>query len=98
MKREFLQNIKIGDQALPKEIIDSIMEEHGRGIEAAKKTAVEPFADYESIKEQLQATKGCFSCSSVMRAASFQLRRRMGWGFYWQVRRKKPAGFPAGFG
>ena len=27
MKREFLQNFKIGDQALPKEIIDSILDE-----------------------------------------------------------------------
>ena len=50
MKREFLQNFKVGDQPLPKEIIDSIMEEHGRGIEAAKK----PFADYDTIKNQLE--------------------------------------------
>ena len=53
MKREFLQNFKIGDQALPKEIIDSILDENGRDIEAAKK----PFADYESLKEQLNAAK-----------------------------------------
>lgn len=53
MKREFLQNFKIGDQPLTKEIIDAIMEENGRDIEAAKK----PFADYESIKEQLQTAK-----------------------------------------
>lgn len=49
MKREFLQNIKIGDQALTKEIIDAIMAENGNDIEAAKK----PFADYETIKTQL---------------------------------------------
>ena len=49
MKREFLQNFKIGDQVLTKEIIDAIMEENGRDIEAAKK----PFADYDTIKEQL---------------------------------------------
>lgn len=49
MKREFLQNIKIGDQALTKEIIDAIMDENGKDIEAAKK----PFADYEDIKTQL---------------------------------------------
>lgn len=53
MKREFLQNFKVNDQPLPKEIIDSIMAENGRDIEAAKK----PFADYESIKEQLQTAK-----------------------------------------
>lgn len=53
MKREFLQNFKVNDQELPKEIIDAIMDENGRDIEAAKK----PFADYESIKEQLQTAK-----------------------------------------
>lgn len=30
MKREFLQNFKVGEQALPKEIIDAIMEENGQ--------------------------------------------------------------------
>lgn len=53
MKREFLQNFKIGDQPLTKEIIDAIMEENGRDIEAAKA----PFADYQSIKDQLQTAK-----------------------------------------
>ena len=49
MKREFLQNFKVGDQPLTKEIIDAIMAENGRDIEAAKK----PFADYDTIKQQL---------------------------------------------
>lgn len=49
MKREFLQNFKVGDQSLPKEVIDAIMEENGRDIENAKK----PFSDYETIKGQL---------------------------------------------
>jgi len=53
MKREFLQNFKANGQELPKEIIDAIMAENGRDIEAAKK----PFADYDSIKEQLQTAK-----------------------------------------
>ena len=53
MKREFLQNFKVGDQPLSKEIIDTIMAENGRDIEAAKA----PFADYESIKDQLQTAK-----------------------------------------
>lgn len=53
MKREFLQNFKIGDQPLTKEIIDAIMEENGRDIEAAKK----PFADYDHIKEQLKTAQ-----------------------------------------
>ncbi len=49
MKREFLQNFKVGDQVLPKEIIDAIMAENGRDIEDAKK----PFADHETLKTQL---------------------------------------------
>lgn len=53
MKTEFLQNLKVGDQALPKEIIDAILAENGRDIENAKK----PFSDYEAIKDQLKAAK-----------------------------------------
>lgn len=53
MKREFLQNLKIGDQPLPKEIIDVIMEENGRDVENAKK----PFADYEALKDQLKTAR-----------------------------------------
>ena len=47
MKTEFLQNFKVNDQPLSKEIIDAIMEENGRDIEEAKK----PFADYDAIKD-----------------------------------------------
>lgn len=53
MKREFLQNFKVGELPLTDEIINAIMAENGRDIEAAKK----PFADYESIKDQLQTAK-----------------------------------------
>lgn len=53
MQREFLQNLKVGDTPLPKEVIDAIMAENGRDIEAAKK----PFEDYESIKDQLKTAK-----------------------------------------
>ena len=53
MKTEFLQNFKVGDQTLRKEIIDAILAENGRDIEAAKK----PFADYDHIKEQLKTAQ-----------------------------------------
>ena len=53
MKREFLENLKIGDQALGKELIAAIMAENGRDIESAKK----PFADYKAIKEQLKTAQ-----------------------------------------
>ena len=36
MKREFLQSIKIGEESLPKDIIDAIMEKNGQDIQAAK--------------------------------------------------------------
>lgn len=50
MKREFLQNIKVGDQPLPKEIIDAILDEHSRSIGAIK-------AEKESLATQLQTAK-----------------------------------------
>lgn len=49
MKREFLQKLKVGDQPLPKEVIDAILDENSRDIGEAKKS----FADYDAIKEQL---------------------------------------------
>lgn len=53
MKAEFLQNFKVGDTPLPKEAIDAILAENDRDVTEA----VKPFADYESIKGQLQAAK-----------------------------------------
>lgn len=49
MKEEFLKNLKAGDKPLTKEIIDAIMAENGRDVEAARA----PFADYDTIKNQL---------------------------------------------
>jgi hypothetical protein len=57
MKREFLQNLKVGEEALPKEIIDAIMQENGRDITAAKEAAVKPYADYQAIKDENQRLK-----------------------------------------
>ena len=47
MKREFLQGLKVGENSLPKEIIDAIMAENGRDIEALKAR----YADYDALKE-----------------------------------------------
>lgn len=61
MKREFLQNLKVGEEALPKEVIDAIMEENGRDVTAAKVAAVKPYADYDDIKRErddLKAKQG----------------------------------------
>ena len=49
MKREFLQEFKVGEQPLPKEVIDAIMAENGRDIQKVKAN----FADYADIKEAL---------------------------------------------
>lgn len=57
MKREFLQNLKVGEEALPEEIIDAIMQENGRDITAAKEVAVKPYADYQTIKDENERLK-----------------------------------------
>ena len=57
MKRELLQNLKVGDTPLSKEVIDAIMEENGRDINGAKVAAVKPYADYEDLKQQLDLLK-----------------------------------------
>lgn len=50
MKREFLQNFKIGDQSMPKEVIDSILDENGRDLEALK-------ASNEALKDRLKTAE-----------------------------------------
>ena len=49
MKREFLQGLKVGENPLPKEVIDAIMAENGRDIESVKAR----YADYDALQEQL---------------------------------------------
>ena len=53
MDTKFLQSLRVGEQPLPKEVVDAILVENQRDVEAAKK----PFLDYEAIKEQLAAAK-----------------------------------------
>ena len=48
MKREFLQGLQVGESPLPKEVIDDIMAENGKDIEAVKAH----YADYDGLKEQ----------------------------------------------
>ncbi len=57
MKREFLQNLRVGDMPLSKEVIDAIMEENGKDINGAKASAVKPYADYEALKEENDSLK-----------------------------------------
>ncbi len=39
MKREFLQELRVGETALPKEVIDAIMAENGKDIQTHKQAA-----------------------------------------------------------
>lgn len=50
MKREFLKNFKVGDQELPKEVVDAILDENSRDIEATKAK----FSDYDDLKTRLE--------------------------------------------
>ena len=50
MKREFLQEFRVGEATLPKEVIDAIMAENGRDIQKVKAG----FADYEDVKAELE--------------------------------------------
>lgn len=53
MKKEFLQNFKVGGQPLPDDVVQMILDENGRDVDAAKA----PYADYDSIKDQLNTAK-----------------------------------------
>ena len=48
MKREYLQGLKVGDQTLPKEVVDEIMAQHGKSVEAHKQAARQWQEKYES--------------------------------------------------
>ncbi len=39
MKREFLQELRVGEQPLPKEVVDAIMAEHGKDIQHHREQA-----------------------------------------------------------
>ncbi len=55
MKREFLQNLKVGDQPLSKEVIDAIMEENGKDIESLKHWQEKYNQAVSQHQEQLKA-------------------------------------------
>ncbi len=64
MKREFLQGLQVGDQPLPKEVIDAIMAENGRDIENLKSR----YADYEALKQQLAQLEGVAEAAQTAKA------------------------------
>lgn len=52
MKREFLQNLMEG---MPKEVVDAIMEEHGRDVQQAKQSAREWEEKFTQAEESHRA-------------------------------------------
>ena len=52
MKREFLQAIKVGEQTLPKEVIDAIMAENGRDIENARQSGDQWEEKYRQAQQE----------------------------------------------
>ena len=42
MKAEFLQNLKVGNQSLTGEVVDAILAENQRDVEAAQKGSAAP--------------------------------------------------------
>ncbi len=46
MKREFLQSLTVGQQPLPKEVVDAILDENSRDIGAVKQA----YSDYDQLK------------------------------------------------
>ena len=58
MKTEFLQNFKVGDQPLPKEVIDAILAENGRDIEALKTEKDNLSTQLQTAKDGLKAFEG----------------------------------------
>lgn len=72
MKREFLQNLRVGDQPLPKEVIDAIMEENGRDIQASKHWQEK----YNQAAEQHQKELTELAFSGALNQAIVQARGR----------------------
>lgn len=72
MKREFLQNLKVGEQQLSKEVIDAIMEENGKDAEAAKTWQEK----YNQAQEQHQRELANMAFSSALDRAILQANGR----------------------
>ena len=64
MKREFLQGLQVGENPLPKEVIDAIMAENGRDIENVKSR----YADYETLKTQLAQAEDAAGAAEAAKA------------------------------
>lgn len=69
MKREFLQNLKIGEQELPKEIVDAIMAENGKDIQQAKAAAQQWEEKYNRAVEEHRQQQEELAFQNALQAA-----------------------------
>jgi len=72
MKREFLQNLKVGDAPLTKEVIDAIMAENGRDIEKIKGENMSLLAEKETWEETVRQMRE--SHETALRQLTFSHR------------------------
>ena len=72
MKREFLQNLKVGDQPLSKEVIDAIMEENGKDIEGLKHWKEK----YDQAVQQHQVQMSALTFENALSKAITQAKGR----------------------
>ena len=69
MKREFLQSLMIGDQPLPKELVDAIMEQHGKEVQAGKVWKEKYEQAEAAFQQQLQQVKFTHLLETAIRTA-----------------------------
>ena len=69
MKREFLQNLKVGDQSLPKEVIDAILDAHGKDLEAKDSRIQQLNAQLQTAEESLAGQAFSYLVDGAITAA-----------------------------
>ena len=66
MKREFLLEFKVGEQTLPKDVIDAIMAENGRDIQKVRSG----FSDYDAMKQELEQLRQAAQAADAHKQAA----------------------------
>ena len=69
MKREFLQNLKVGDQALSKEVIDAILDAHGKDLEAKESRIQQLNAQLQTAEASLAGQAFSYLVDGAITAA-----------------------------
>ena len=69
MKREFLQNLKVGDQPLSKEVIDAILDAHGKDLEAKDSRIQQLNAQLQNAEASLAGQAFSFLVDGAITAA-----------------------------